>query len=138
MTISSDSFKDRLKHVMGGVSGNSFAKKCEISESAIRNYLKGATTPDLTTLQKIADVSGCSLAWLASGEEPAKAAVSAVDEGLLVSVIEGVEEYLNQVDGHLPPAKKAQLVATLYDMCAEDGIKAVDKAKVIRLVRLAA
>lgn len=68
MNVSSDSFKDRLRQAIGERSVNSFAKECCTSEGAIRNYLKGATTPDLTTLQKIADVSGCSLAWLASGE----------------------------------------------------------------------
>lgn len=63
-----DTFQDRLKHVMGGESNHSFAIKCKISEGSLRNYLKGGTSPDLKTLQVISEVSGYSLAWLASGE----------------------------------------------------------------------
>jgi transcriptional regulator with XRE-family HTH domain len=61
-------FKDRLKIAIGERSVNSFAKECEAAEGAIRNYLKGQTTPNLDMLTKISEVSGYSLAWLASGE----------------------------------------------------------------------
>ena len=70
--ISSDNFKERLKLVIGNSSVLSFAKKCGISEGAIRNYLKGQTTPDLDNLVKIAEGSGSFLPWLASGEGPMK------------------------------------------------------------------
>lgn len=66
--MNSDTFQDRLKLVMGGESNHSFAIKCNISEGSLRNYLKGGTSPDLKTLQVIAEVSGYSLAWLVSGE----------------------------------------------------------------------
>jgi transcriptional regulator with XRE-family HTH domain len=136
--MSSDKFKGRLKEAMGGESNRSFAVKCDISEMTLRRYLLGDTYPPLDTLEKIAEVSGRSLAWLASGEDTAKTPAAAVNEDLLVSVLEAVEEYLDQVDCHLPPAKKAQLVTALYDMCVEDDLKVADKAKVIRLVKLAA
>lgn len=61
-------FGDRLKIVMRGESNHSFAIKCKISEGSLRNYLKGDTSPDLKTLQLIAEVSSCSVGWLASGE----------------------------------------------------------------------
>lgn len=66
--ILSDSFKIRLKEAMSGESNNSFAEKCELSEGTFRRYLRGETFPPLDTLEKIAQASGCSLAWLASGE----------------------------------------------------------------------
>lgn len=66
--ILSDSFKVRLKDAMAGESNNSFAKKCGLSEGTLRRYLLGNTFPPLDTLEKIAVASGCSLAWLASGE----------------------------------------------------------------------
>lgn len=96
----------------------------------------------MDTLEMIATVSGYSLAWLASGEEPRKRGdvtrhtPAYLDEQLLEAVIESVEEYLDQVKGRLSPQKKAQLVATLYDMFSEE--KVVDKTTVIRLIKLAA
>lgn len=74
--MNSELFADRLKMAMGEESNSGFAKKCGLSESAIRNYLKGQTTPDLDTLGKIAEVSGYSLAWLASGEGEKRRAVT--------------------------------------------------------------
>ena len=66
--ILSDSFKIRLKEAMGGESNRSFAAKCDISEMTLRRYLAGENFPALDALEKIAQASGCSLAWLASGE----------------------------------------------------------------------
>ncbi|QOX79835.1 helix-turn-helix domain-containing protein [Trichlorobacter lovleyi] len=66
--MNSDVFKDRLLAVMGKESKRAFAEKCGVSEGTMRSYLRGDTTPDLDTLQVIAEKNGCSLAWLASGE----------------------------------------------------------------------
>jgi transcriptional regulator with XRE-family HTH domain len=68
MTMIADKFKDRLKEAMAGASNASFAEKCGLSEGTFRRYLRGDTFPPLDTLEKIAEVSGYSLAWLASGE----------------------------------------------------------------------
>ncbi|BDV42401.1 hypothetical protein GURASL_13240 [Geotalea uraniireducens] len=68
--MNSDAFKDRLKTIMGDESNRSFAEKCGISEGTLRRYLRGDTTPDLETLHAIADVGGCTLAWLAAGQGP--------------------------------------------------------------------
>ncbi|MDC9594302.1 helix-turn-helix domain-containing protein [Xenorhabdus sp. IM139775] len=53
---------------MNGMSNNAFAKQCGWSEKVIRNYLNGDTYPSLDRLAVIANVSGCSIGWLASGE----------------------------------------------------------------------
>lgn len=66
--MNSDAFKDRLRLVMAGASNRSFAEKCAVSDGTLRSYLKGDTFPPLDTLQVIARVSECSVAWLASGE----------------------------------------------------------------------
>jgi transcriptional regulator with XRE-family HTH domain len=66
--ILSDSFKDRLRIAMGRESNRSFAERVCVSESALRTYLKGQTTPNLEVLAKMSEVSGYSLAWLASGD----------------------------------------------------------------------
>jgi len=70
--MNSDTFMDRLLIALGTLSKRAFAKNCKISDGAMHSYLQGKTTPDLETLQRIADVSGYSLAWLASGEGPMK------------------------------------------------------------------
>lgn len=62
-------FGERLKEAMNGESNLAFAKKCGVSDTTIRKYLRGDTYPDLDTLGVIAEVSGRSLAWLASGED---------------------------------------------------------------------
>ncbi|CDL86431.1 helix-turn-helix domain-containing protein [Xenorhabdus cabanillasii] len=61
-------FGERLKMAMNGMSNNAFAKQCGWSEKVIRNYLNGDTYPSLDRLAVIANVSGCSIGWLASGE----------------------------------------------------------------------
>lgn len=66
--MNSDTFKARLQIAMGSESQRSFAPKCHVSTGTLHNFLNGKTTPDLETLHRIADVSGYSLAWLASGE----------------------------------------------------------------------
>ena len=139
-----DNFPERLKEVMTGESNYSFGEKCEVSEGTLRRYLRGDTYPPLDTLARIAEVSGYSLGWLASGEGPKKQGDTAITTGgalheeLLQAVMEAVEGYLDEIDGHLPAKKKAQLVAALYDLFSDDEEQKVDKATVIRLVKLAA
>lgn len=60
-------FKDRLSDVMQGASIPSFAKKCGMSETVIRDYLSGKTYPSLNRLATIAENSGVSYDWLATG-----------------------------------------------------------------------
>lgn len=89
---------------------------------------------------KVAQGYNGSTDWLATGKGPMKrgeAAACTVDEPLMESIIEAVEEYLAKVKGTLPPIKKAYLITTLYVMFSTEEEKKVDKATVIRLVKLA-
>lgn len=61
-------FGERLKEAMNGMSNNAFAKQCGWSEKVIRNYLNGESYPSLDRLVTIANVSGRSVGWLATGE----------------------------------------------------------------------
>ncbi len=84
-----------------------------------------------------------NLQWLVHGEEQgqgraAEAAQGAFpDSALLQTVIEAVEEILEERELTLRADKKAQLIVTLYEMFAEEG-KKVDKPTVLRLIKLAA
>lgn len=61
-------FRDRLKQVMGSTGGRAFARRCGLSEGAIRSYLSGDTYPTLDRLGQIAEAVGVSAVWLAFGE----------------------------------------------------------------------
>ncbi|OCG09171.1 hypothetical protein A9G13_03755 [Gilliamella sp. wkB178] len=60
-------FKDRLQISMQGLSVSAFAKKCDMSETVIRDYLSGKTYPSLTRLEVIAEKCNVSFNWLATG-----------------------------------------------------------------------
>lgn len=132
----SDNFKERLKTIMARESNRSFAARCDISEMTLRRYLSGATFPPLDTLEKIAVASGCSLAWLASGEGgmrrmitleslygpnlAAKAAELAVNEekgvGVGVEYSPEVAELAMLLENYANKALKANLKAKLLQM----------------------
>lgn len=60
-------FKDRLREAIGDESGNSFAKRCGMSEAVIRAYLSGKTYPSLDRLATLAEKCEVSIEWLANG-----------------------------------------------------------------------
>lgn len=62
-------FGERLKIAMNGQKNVAFAKKCNMSERVIRDYLAGRTYPSLDRLADIAKASGRSIEWLATGFE---------------------------------------------------------------------
>lgn len=60
-------FKDRLAEIMQNDSVSVFAKKCNMSETVIRDYLSGKTYPSLSRLATIAEKCDASYCWLATG-----------------------------------------------------------------------
>lgn len=65
-------FVDRLKLVLGRESVNSFAKRAEIPEGSMRQYL-GGSIPGADKATKIAAAGSVLLDWLLTGEGPMKA-----------------------------------------------------------------
>lgn len=63
-------FAKRLKYIIGDDSLLSFSKKCGLSESAIRKYIREESEPTLQNLLMMADVGNVSVAWLATGNDP--------------------------------------------------------------------
>jgi Predicted transcriptional regulator len=61
-------FKERLKHLIGENSGLGFAKKCGISESVLRKYLKGDSEPTLSKLIAISRACEVPINWLMTGD----------------------------------------------------------------------
>jgi len=61
-------FNKRLSLAQEGMSGNAFAKKVEMSEAVIRDYLSGKTYPSLNRLAIIAKKCDVPIEWLATGK----------------------------------------------------------------------
>lgn len=64
-------FSGRLAMLIGGGDVRPFARKCGVTETSIRNYLKG-TAPTLPTIIKIARACNVTVGWLADGEGEAQ------------------------------------------------------------------
>lgn len=146
--MNSDAFKDRLKQVIGSESNRNFAERCRISEGTVRRYLKGEAFPPLDTLEKIAEIGRCRLAWLASGEGPIepggtsgevsaavvdeksadrspikRAAVSYIDDMTDSEAADIVKVILDRMDSPfagLSPEDKARLKAVLAEKIREE------------------
>ncbi|MBL3598388.1 MAG: helix-turn-helix transcriptional regulator [gamma proteobacterium endosymbiont of Lamellibrachia anaximandri] len=61
-------FAARLKEIIGEDSVSRFAKRCDFAESMLRKYLLGDSVPGADKLVRIAQATGVSLRWLATGE----------------------------------------------------------------------
>lgn len=143
--ISIETIGDRIKIIRGGESRESLAPRIGVSRNTIVNYETGKSDPVSTFLIKILDVHpNINPTWLLTGKGPMekggeiqKTVSSAqVDHSFLEAVIAAVEEHLDVINGHLPPAKKAQLISIIYDL-SDKKDKKVDQAVVINLFKLA-
>ena len=68
MEVDIDGFGDRVKELIGSESVQSFAQKCGIPGSSLRNYLNGRV-PGIDIAAKIANATGSPLEWLISGHD---------------------------------------------------------------------
>lgn len=75
-----ETFKDRLKQLIGERSVRAAAKDWGLSVSTLNNYLNRGTEPTLGVINTIAHVEQTSIDWLANGVEPAKAATHKYEE----------------------------------------------------------
>lgn len=148
---------ERLKTVRGLIRQEDFAATIGVKKNTVGRWERGEQIPDVEEVNKVLVVfPDINPVWLLTGEgkmllgdtpiavdpgvqyAPGRGNTTQLDEALLQSVLEAVEEYLESINGHLPATKKAQLVVMLYEMCSESAEKKIDKAAVIRLVKLAA
>lgn len=61
-------FAERLKIAMRDLTNVALAARCEMSESAVRSYLKGRSYPGIDKIQAISDACDAPLTWLITGE----------------------------------------------------------------------
>lgn len=88
--ISDERFAERLRLAIGEEKPHAFARRAEIPDSTLRNYLKTGSMPGLPKLIAIARAAGVTLDWLATERGPMRAmpapdarvpAVAGFDEG---------------------------------------------------------
>ena len=64
----SDAFGERLREALSGRTSYSMEKETGISQSLIRKYMSGLSTPGADKLVALARATGVSVDWLATGE----------------------------------------------------------------------
>lgn len=110
--MSEKGFGQRLKDAIGDESVNAFAKRCEIGESSIRNYLNDKF-PGADTALKIADTANVSLEWLIAGrgdkmksqptqQQSHSFALAKIDEAAVSATLDEIEQLLHAATV-LPP-----------------------------------
>ena len=66
----SDLIAERIRNVIGDESQRAFARRSDVSEGALRDYLTGDKIPGLMAARSIADAGGVLVDWLATGRLP--------------------------------------------------------------------
>ena len=83
-----EKFARRLAELIGEGDIRPFARKCGVTDTSLRNYLKGAE-PRISILEKIAEACNVSVAWLVgeaddpagtASQEQTEAAAAAADD----------------------------------------------------------
>lgn len=121
----SDGFKSRVKQAMGEEKARAFARKAGISESVLRQYIKGESLPTLDKLIAIADTARVNLLWLATGEGPMRG--ECVDSAapcaghVNVDTLTRALMLVEVMGAGLPVERKARVAAGIYELFAKEG-----------------
>ncbi|MDO1529285.1 YdaS family helix-turn-helix protein [Fulvimonas sp. R45] len=125
-------------------SASALARRCGVSEGAVRNWRDGHTDMSRERCVVIAQALGISLLWLVSGEgamrtEPPATDVAispahtvgteaaslphapAVDSRLLASSLRLLQSYIGLAGGSLDPPRRADVLVELYGLLARAG-----------------
>jgi DNA-binding phage protein len=142
-------FAARLKQVVRDQRNtSSLAKAIGRSEGALRNWLTRRSEPVVGDVLHICQVTGTRVEWLLIGRGPRSEAelsqvrepqpiyqAAPLDETLLRTITEAVEQELRTQVVNLAPEKKAALIAHCYRFMGT--MTAFDRQAVMRLVKLA-
>lgn len=131
-----------------GLSQAEAASKFEIPLGSWKKYEKGPSEPGSGALRCLAE-GGININWLLTGHGPmlladfvdansiAPVPASAVDYPLLQSLIEMLENALDEKSLMLPARRKAAAIQIMYEYCLLDG-KAATPATIERFLKLVA
>lgn len=118
------------------------SRKTGIPTSRISEIITGKTkNPGVDTLFGIVEALEGDMHFAMTGEgemfrHGGQEGATGYDSTTLNLVVTAAEEYLQGEGLNMPPAKKAELIVTLYEMFSEEE-KQVDKKTVEKLIRLA-
>lgn len=136
--VHSSQFAARLKELVDSYeSASSLAREVGVVEGTVRKWANGTSQPKIGETIALAKAAKVNLLWLAIGEGPKHlgepAVLSPIDLKSLQLALETVEQALENTHRITEPAKKAQIVAAIYDLFAEK--QPVEKAKILKLVK---
>lgn len=137
----------RIKEAVRAKTDIDLAKVLGIKHSSVASAKDRKSIP-LKWVLEISEKYGISSDWLLHGEGPmcrgkatlaglqSTPATAAPNLKLIKEIIVMVEEALEEQEIHLPPKKKAELIALLYEEFAEDEErKEIPKEKILRFAR---
>ena len=137
----------RLRRSVGAKNDSELAKALGIIQQTVSAARKRRTIP-CSWIIRISEKYGISCDWLLYGEgtkyrsksrqisPQSSSTVSALDLDLIKEIVAIVEETLEKEEFHLPPKKKAELIALLYEEFAEEGErKEIPRGKILRFAR---
>ena len=120
-------FHERLKQILENEkSASAFAKRAGISQSGLHRIESGGE-PTLKTIVAIAKAANVSVQWLATGEEPTRAADNsltpsaihthepAVDKWLLSRAIDGIRRIYKRAGGQLSTINEVELGLEIHN-----------------------
>lgn len=141
-------FAERLKGLVDSYESiSALARNVGVVEGTIRKWANGLSRPKIDEAVKLAQTLDVHLLWLATGEGPQlkneegekdqqaskKDSAPVLDMKRLRLAIETVEEAFNDKGVTMDPDRKAELVAAIYDLYADND--SLDKTPVLRLIK---
>lgn len=130
-------FSGRLETIVSKIGHRAFARMCGLSETALRKYINGESTPNIERLISISKAAGVSIDWLVTGSEPLHSderesnlhenapvqipeisILKVIDKDVMVMAIEVLEQGLVGSNLFMNPAQKAEFIASYYMLLA--------------------
>lgn len=125
-------FLKRLAELQGSLSDAAFARHANVPVTTLKQYSKGSL-PSIAIAGRIAEAFGVSLDWLSGRGGALKHGGSPLSERYLTEAISIVEEWLDNNDRTMVPAKKAEVVTQLYEFIVDDALQGRSPVDVKRL-----
>ncbi len=113
-----------------GLSQTELAGELGVSPRSYQSYERGERDAPTASLIELCQKFDIDPTWLLLGPD----AKASLNEAILEGVLRAVDEYLQSIQGELPPEKKARLVKLLY-MHFRDK-QTVDKKRVTEFAEL--
>lgn len=138
------SLGQRIKFVRGKESQDSFAVRIGASRGTLSNYERDENQPGADILKAICANYRILPEWLLMGTGPMKKGEGAadnspsntpLDKGVLVDVVDILEQFLIDAKKTLPPQAKGELIYQLYQLVLEETDTKQQPIRIFRLIQ---